>query len=197
MLIEAALVAGGLVVMNQSLAYGAVDDRYRLAVGLRGGLCIAGVDGGKDLLDRGAQFRALTGIALAVDFRLTRALGCLCCIGQSTTPDAGGSKAAYYADFRVICQSHAGGRMMARASETSEPGIIASARTTPETIPGAAMVDRYAAHRTEPGIVGPNRCAGRDLLLSYCFPNGLYIRSSNPPAMTTQPDAPRLWRHRV
>ena len=37
MLIEAAFVTGGLVVMNQSLAHGAVDDRHRLAVGLRGG----------------------------------------------------------------------------------------------------------------------------------------------------------------
>ena len=78
MLIKAALVTGGLVVMYQALAYGAVDDRDCFAIGLRGGFCIACLDGGKNLLDRGAQFRALTGVALTVDFRLTRTLGCLC-----------------------------------------------------------------------------------------------------------------------
>ena len=78
MLIKAALVTGGLVVMYQSLAHSAVDNRHCLAEGLRGGLCVATADGGKNLLDRSAQFRALTGVALTVDFRLTRTLGCLC-----------------------------------------------------------------------------------------------------------------------
>ena len=78
MLIKAALVTGGLVVMYQSLAYGAIDDRDSFAIGLRGGFRIACLNGGKNLLDRGAQFRALTGIALTVDFRLSRTLGCLC-----------------------------------------------------------------------------------------------------------------------
>jgi len=78
MLIKAALVAGGLVVMNQALAYSTVDDRDCLAKGLHGGFCIASLDGGKNPLDRGAQFRSLAGVTLTVYFRLARTLGCLC-----------------------------------------------------------------------------------------------------------------------
>jgi hypothetical protein len=59
------------------------------------------------------------------------------------------------------------------------------------------MLVGYAADRVEAGIVGPNRCAGRALLLSYCFQNDLYTRSNNPRAMTTRPAVPRLLRPRV
>ena len=55
MLIQAAFVAGGLVVMNQALVHSAIDDRHRLAIGVSGSLGIAGADGIDDLFDRGAQ----------------------------------------------------------------------------------------------------------------------------------------------
>ena len=71
-------------------------------------------------------------------------------------------------------------------------------RKTPSaTIPPEAGRDGNSAARVEPCIVKPNQCAGRVLLLSYCFSNGLCNRTINPPVMMTRPAATRLRRHRV
>ena len=51
MLIQTALVARGLVCMNQSLASSLVDDRYGFVIGLFGDIAITGFDGSENFLD--------------------------------------------------------------------------------------------------------------------------------------------------
>ena len=51
MLVQAALVTGGLVCMHQSLACSLVDNRYGFIIGLFGGILITGFNSLEDLLD--------------------------------------------------------------------------------------------------------------------------------------------------
>ena len=87
LLVQAALVAGGGILVDQPLADQAVDGGSCFAERqLRRGLVLGG-DGAADFLYAAAQFRALTGVAGAVNFRLARAFLCLCCIGQNRSPE--------------------------------------------------------------------------------------------------------------
>lgn len=76
--VQAAFMTGRLVVMDQSLACGAIDDRYGSSIGLSGGVTVTGLDGRNDLFNTSTQPGPLTGIELTVFFRLPGALGCLC-----------------------------------------------------------------------------------------------------------------------
>ncbi len=81
---QPALVAGGLVGVNQALARHAINHRHRsLVLGFGFGL-VAGINRLDHPLDVGAQHGAHTGVVLAMLFRLTGALLCLNGVGQNS-----------------------------------------------------------------------------------------------------------------
>src|SRR4249919_3774338 len=65
--VDAALVAGGLVLVDQATGREAVEDRHRGLVGGFGGGGIVGVERLDDALHGGAQHRALAGVAGVAD----------------------------------------------------------------------------------------------------------------------------------
>ena len=68
----------GLVLVDQSLPGGTVDNRHGGFIGLPGAVTVTGLDGHNDLFDSGAHIGSLAGIPLTTLLRLPRALGCLC-----------------------------------------------------------------------------------------------------------------------
>src|SRR5690348_9192886 len=87
---EAALVAGGLVAVDQATAGGAVEHRLGgLVGGFRAGL-VLGFDGLQHLADRRAQHRALAGVAHAAHFGLAGALLGGLDVGHGVTPEQSG-----------------------------------------------------------------------------------------------------------
>ena len=88
-------------------------------------------------------------------------------IRQNTTPDSDGSTAAYYADFRTICQSGAGPRQVPEQGAANQPDDRLPGRVSPST----ASASTFGTARWY------SRCVRGVLLLSYCFPNDLSIYS--------------------
>ena len=79
--VEARLVPGGLVLVNQSMGDRPVDDRHSSGVSSLGRLLLTTVDGGNDFFERGAERRTLAGVTLPARFCLFGALarlGCIC-----------------------------------------------------------------------------------------------------------------------
>jgi len=72
--IQAALVAGSLVLVDDALVDHAVDDWHGILVGCRGSIFVAGITGLDDILDFGAQKGAQTHIVLTGLLRLAGAL---------------------------------------------------------------------------------------------------------------------------
>src|SRR5690348_6099588 len=87
---QAALVAGGLVAMDQATAGVAVEHRLGgLVGGFRGGPAL-GFDGLQHLADRRAQHRALAGVAHPAHFGLAGALLGGLDVGHGVTPEQSG-----------------------------------------------------------------------------------------------------------
>ena len=74
MLIETALVTGGLVCMDQSFPSSAVNHRYGIIIGLFGVVFITGFNRGNHFFDGCAHVGSLAGVPLTVNFCLTCAL---------------------------------------------------------------------------------------------------------------------------
>jgi len=72
--IQAALVAGSLVLVDDALVDHAVDDWHGILVGCRGSIFVAGITGLDDILDFGAHQGAQRHIVLAGLLGLTGAL---------------------------------------------------------------------------------------------------------------------------
>jgi len=53
-LVQPALMASGLVLIDDALVDHAVDDRYRILVGCNSSILVAGITGLDDILDLGA-----------------------------------------------------------------------------------------------------------------------------------------------
>lgn len=88
-LAKAAFMTGSLVFMDQALADRFVDNRNSFPVGGLGSFRITGGNCFNDILDMGAQRRALTGIALAAVFRLMGAFTRLSRVCQNNSPVPG------------------------------------------------------------------------------------------------------------
>ncbi len=71
--VQAALVPGSLVGVDDVLARAAVDEGHGILVGALGGLSVTGIDGFHDLLEKGAHSRAQRQIVLASLFALAGA----------------------------------------------------------------------------------------------------------------------------
>ena len=78
MLVEPAFMARRLVCMDETLARGTVNDRYRRSISLACSFTITGIDGGDNLLDGSAHTGTLAGVPLPAILRLPCALDCLC-----------------------------------------------------------------------------------------------------------------------
>ena len=74
MLIKTALVAGGLVCMDQPFSCSAVNHGYGIIIGLFGLVFITGFNRGDHLFDGCTHVGALTGVPLTVNFCLSCAL---------------------------------------------------------------------------------------------------------------------------
>src|SRR5690625_1106670 len=86
--IQATLVASGLVLVDQVARGITIHQGDGGLVGGRGGGLVAGLDRLGDLLQRGAHHGTGAGVALAVHFRLARALLRGLDVGQGMTPNA-------------------------------------------------------------------------------------------------------------
>ena len=69
-------MAGGLVLVNDTLVDHAVDDRHGILVSSRGSFFVAGITGIDDILDFAAQQGAHPHIVLARFLRLAGAFSC-------------------------------------------------------------------------------------------------------------------------
>ena len=84
--IEARLVPGSFVLVQDATVSHAIDDRHREGEGLGRRCVIARLDGRNDALDVGAHHGALAGIMTATLLRLLRALACLRAVSQEGLP---------------------------------------------------------------------------------------------------------------
>ena len=114
--VQAALVAGSLVLVDQATRAEAIEDRLRDCEGGLGAGGVVGVEGLEHLLDGGAQHRTLAGVAGVADDGLLGALLGGLDVGHGGNSwktlvrdgngDCGTSKTRKYGGFRGLRQQH-------------------------------------------------------------------------------------------
>lgn len=97
---EAALVAGGFVLVDQATRCVTIQHRSSGLKGGGGGGLVVGINGFDDFLDRGAHHGTCAGVAGAANFRLFRALLCGLDIGQGELLEAAGFRGERRASMR-------------------------------------------------------------------------------------------------